>query len=414
LNIALFEDAQVAELCPVTTGRAMFSVTCAGWRLIDLAAHFSSNISVQVRDYLAPIIAADYPELSVNPESYTTNLWLNARLAPTVRNLKTLQSWLSEIGGENKRTGLCHSGHLMACFDPDPAKESTAEAIDRLREFPSRGYQITEPPLDVVQSLHDLIRINEDAFVDNLQYRISRGDYYEIADGVFSAQKVAWPEHVVADTHRGPVVLEKGCKVGPFTMLRGPVYIDNHSQINEHAAIKDFVCVGPHCKIGGEIEATIIEGFSNKQHHGFLGHSYVGSWVNLGAGTCNSDLKNTYGLVNMEKGESKINTGMQFVGCFVGDYAKTAINTSIFTGKTIGACSMVYGVASKNVAAFTNSAQIWNRVTEVSPEIMIRTQERMFGRRDKIQRNVDRQLLVDMYKLTERDRDGLSCEPLVF
>ena len=133
--------------------------------------------------------------------------------------------------------------------------------------------------------------------------------------------------------------------------------------MNEHAALKDGVSLGHHTKVGGEVEASIIEPYSNKQHHGFLGHSYVGSWVNLGAGTCNSDLKNTYGTVNMEYGSidgkgsrdggvQKASTGMQFVGCFIGDYAKTAINTSIFTGKTIGACSMVYGFVTTNVPAF--------------------------------------------------------------
>ena len=92
-------------------------------------------------------------------------------------------------------------------------------------------------------------------------------------------------------------------------------------------------------------------------HHGYLGHSYLGSWVNFGAGTSNSDLKNTYGPVNMEYRGRKIGTGMQFVGCFVGDYVKTAINTSIFTGKTIGVCSMVYGFVTANVPAFCNYAK---------------------------------------------------------
>ena len=414
MNVTIFEDPTVATLCPATTGRAMFSVTCAGWRLIDMAETLTSDISVHVRSYLAPTVTADYPNILVNPDRFSTHLWLNARLAPTMRNLLTLQAWLNENVGSRRKAILCHANQVMASFDSEPSSVSGDEAVDRVCEFHSGDYHVSDPPLDVIQSLHDLIRVNQDAFVDNLQHRLSQGTYFEIADGVFAAEKIVWPNHVVADTHQGPIVLEQGCKIGPFSLIRGPVYIDAHSKINEHSAIKDFVCVGPHCKIGGEVEGTIIEGYSNKQHHGFLGHSYIGSWVNLGAGTCNSDLKNTYGLVNMESNGAKVNTGMQFVGCFMGDYAKTAINTSIFTGKTIGACSMVYGVASKNVAAFTNSAQIWNRVTEVSPEVMIRTQERMFGRRNKTQREVDRQLLVDMFKATESDRNGLSREPLVF
>ena len=87
-----------------------------------------------------------------------------------------------------------------------------------------------------------------------------------------------------------------------------------------------------------------------------MGNSYVGSWINHGAGTCNSDLKNTSGTVKMEYRGESIATGMQFVGCMMGDYAKSAINTGIFTGKTIGVCSMVYGFVTTSVPSFVNFA----------------------------------------------------------
>jgi len=169
--------------------------------------------------------------------------------------------------------------------------------------------------------------------------------------------------------------------------------------------------LGHTTKIGGEIEASIVEPYTNKQHHGFLGHSYLGSWVNLGAGTCNSDLKNTYGKVNMEYGGEKVDTGMQFVGCMMGDYAKTAINTSIFTGKTVGVCSMVYGFVTTNVPSFVNYARSFGQVTELPPEVMQQTQQRMFSRRDVEQRSHDIQLLHDMYELTREERQ-LAGDPL--
>ena len=129
------------------------------------------------------------------------------------------------------------------------------------------------------------------------------------------------------------------------------------------AVLKDGVAIGARAKIGGEIEASIVEPLSNKQHHGFLGHSYVGSWVNLGAGTSNSDLKNTYGSVTMDYGGRRVPSGMQLVGCFIGDYAKTAVNTGIFTGKAIGVCSMAYGFVTTNVPGFTNYARSLGQVT---------------------------------------------------
>ena len=143
----------------------------------------------------------------------------------------------------------------------------------------------------------------------------------------------------------------------------------------EHAALKDGVSLGHTVKIGGEVEASVIEPYTNKQHHGFLGHSYLGSWINLGAGTCNSDLKNTYGKINIQYGEQKVATGMQFLGCIIGDYSKTAINTSIFTGKVIGVCSMMYGFVTSNVPSYVNYARLFGQTALLPADVMISTQQ---------------------------------------
>ena len=153
-------------------------------------------------------------------------------------------------------------------------------------------------------------------------------------------------------------------EVADFTYLVGPVHVGARSRIIERASLKEHVCIGETCKIGGEVEASIIESYTNKQHHGFLGHSWVGSWVNLGAGTSNSDLKNTYGEVRLEYPHRRVETGMQFLGCIIGDYAKSAINTSIFTGKIIGVSSMLYGFVGSNVPSFCNYARSFGQITE--------------------------------------------------
>ncbi len=236
--------------------------------------------------------------------------------------------------------------------------------------------------------------------------------YREVREGVFVAENVTLGEHLVTDTTKGPIVIDHDAVVGPFCFLRGPVYIGPKARVNEHAALKDCVSLGHNIKVGGEVEGSIIEPYSNKQHHGFLGHSYVGSWVNLGAGTSNSDLKNTYGTVNMDYRGEKVSTGMQFVGCFIGDYAKTAINTSIFTGKTIGACSMVYGFVAANVPSFCNYARTFGQVTDLPAEVMISIQQRMFARRQVPQRECDIQLIRDLYARACHERK-LPNEPLV-
>ncbi len=181
-------------------------------------------------------------------------------------------------------------------------------------------------------------------------------------------------------------MIDNDCTVRPFACISGPCRLGERSRINEHASIRPGVAIGPVCKAGGEIEASVLDEYSNKQHGGYLGHSYLGPWVNLGAGTSNSNLKNSYGPVRMEIAGGTIDTGLQLLGCVVGDYARTAVNTSIFTGKLIGACSMVYGTVAANVPSFVNYAQSLGEVTDLPPDIMARTQKRMLQRRGIAQR----------------------------
>ncbi|MCX7038784.1 MAG: glucose-1-phosphate thymidylyltransferase, partial [Spirochaetes bacterium] len=172
----------------------------------------------------------------------------------------------------------------------------------------------------------------------------------------------------------------------------------------------ECVSIGERCKIGGEIEASVIEGYTNKQHHGFLGHSYVGSWVNLGAGTSNSDLKNTYGEVRLEFHHAKVDTGMQFLGAVIGDYAKSAINTSIFTGKIVGVSSMLYGFVGQNVPSFCNYARSFGQITECPVDQAVLIQKRMFARRGIAQSVEDVEVLKAAFELTRSER-LISDEP---
>jgi len=206
------------------------------------------------------------------------------------------------------------------------------------------------------------------------------------------------------------VVLARDVDVGDFTYFVGPVYVGPRSRIIERASLKEHVCVGETCKIGGELEASVIEDFTNKQHHGFLGHSWVGSWVNLGAGTSNSDLKNTYGEVRLEYPHRRIDTGMQFLGAIIGDYAKSAINTSIFTGKIIGVSSMLYGYVGSNVPSFCNYARSFGQITECPVEQAILIQKRMFARRGISQTPEDAELLRAVFERTRSER-LISDEP---
>lgn len=143
------------------------------------------------------------------------------------------------------------------------------------------------------------------------------------------------------------VLIEEGAEIEALAVLdarSGPIYIGKNSVIRPQSYLRGPLSIGPECRIGGEVAHSIFHGFSNKAHYGFIGHSYVGEWVNLGAGTTNSNLKNNYGTVKVYNRGKLIDTDQQFMGCFIGDHSATAIGTMIYTGCVIGVGANIFGV----------------------------------------------------------------------
>ncbi|MFQ5584711.1 MAG: hypothetical protein ACE5GL_09785, partial [Calditrichia bacterium] len=148
---------------------------------------------------------------------------------------------------------------------------------------------------------------------------------------------------VVIDAENGPVWIDEDAVIMANAVLEGPIYIGKKSRIKIGAKLYENTTIGPVCKIGGEVEGSIIQGYSNKQHDGFLGHAYLGSWVNLGADTNNSDLKNNYGMIRVLLNGKPVNSGKRFLGLMMGDHSKTAINTMFNTGTIVGVNCNIFG-----------------------------------------------------------------------
>jgi UDP-N-acetylglucosamine diphosphorylase/glucosamine-1-phosphate N-acetyltransferase len=160
---------------------------------------------------------------------------------------------------------------------------------------------------------------------------------------------------VVVDAEDGPVFIGKGSVLMPNAFIQGPAFIGENCLIKAGSRIYGGTTLGPVCKVGGEVSETIIQGYSNKQHEGFLGHAYLGEWVNIGAGTEVSDLKNTYGTIRVWLDGEMNDTGLMFLGPTIGDHAKTGINTTITTGAVIGVFANLVGsgVSPKFVPSFS-------------------------------------------------------------
>ena len=147
--------------------------------------------------------------------------------------------------------------------------------------------------------------------------------------------------HVVFDATSGPILVARKAVVHAFTRLVGPCFVGNGATILG-GDIRGSA-IGPACKVRGEVSTSIFVGYANKGHEGFVGHSCIGEWANLGAGTTTSNLKNTYGAVTLDTPFGKRETGMQFLGTLMGDHAKTGIGMRLTTGTILGAGASVFG-----------------------------------------------------------------------
>jgi len=416
--VVLFEDLQTEALAPITLARLAATISCGSLRFIDLVDSLELDAFHIGRDHLQLIQIIDFPRLKLlrdagDQQSDRPRLLLNSRLAPTQANLTAIQQLL-ELATDTMVVVMDRKWVAAVLNPPQTIHELHAMGRAGLLEWLEStaiedAVAVTSGiSLQTFEAPHEVISTNMKCLAANLEQRISTGAYRQLQDGVFVAEGASLGQYVLFETSTGPIVIDKDAKIGPYSLLRGPLYVGPKCKILEHSAIKDNVSLGHTTKIGGEVEASVVEPYTNKQHHGFLGHSYLGSWINLGAGTCNSDLKNTYGVVNMEYPLGKSATGMQFLGCVMGDYSKTAINTGIFTGKVIGVCSMMYGFVTGNVPSFVNYARLFGQVAPLPAEVMVATQQRMFSRRNVVQRPCDIQLIHDMYRITQFERTNVA------
>jgi UDP-N-acetylglucosamine diphosphorylase/glucosamine-1-phosphate N-acetyltransferase len=194
----------------------------------------------------------------------------------------------------------------------------------------------------------DVSRMLSQARVDSSARILSDNNFYLAPGAEINAG-------AVIDNRNGPVIVDTNAVVGPLSFVEGPCYIGPETQVFR-GNIRRGCSFGPVCRVGGEIEESIFQGYTNKYHDGFLGHAYVGSWVNLGAMTTNSDLKNNYGNIAVVVNGRKIQSGMMKVGCFIGDHTKTGIGTLLNTGVSIGFSCNIYGgtlVTSAEVPSFS-------------------------------------------------------------
>jgi UDP-N-acetylglucosamine diphosphorylase / glucose-1-phosphate thymidylyltransferase / UDP-N-acetylgalactosamine diphosphorylase / glucosamine-1-phosphate N-acetyltransferase / galactosamine-1-phosphate N-acetyltransferase len=339
MRICIYEDIGGACLEPITLTRPGFALRCGAERLFErqrrqLAA---SEVGFWVRPALADLWTLEEPGHPVNDTAWLRDgatVWINGRWlpGPDVR-----------IDNGSPHFGIVNEQIAYAVF---AAGETPVDDDIDAWLGGWRNRLPTRPVAGVMLDyLWDVVENNGEALQqDAAWFRAEHGARPMPANVavmgpaeqfIVAADAVVEP-FVVADTRGGPVLIDHGAIVHSFCRLEGPCYVGRESWI-VGAKLRANSTIGPCCRIGGEVEASIVQGFSNKYHDGFLGHSYLGEWVNLAAATQTSDLRNDYGIVGVSVNGKRVATGLNKVGSFIGDHTKTGLAALLNTGSTIGA-----------------------------------------------------------------------------
>jgi len=349
MNIVVFEDQFYNNFYPLSLSRPLWElrVGCFTQReRIEYIANINKkqndriNIYYFTREYLVPFFKEKYPRLKINDFSFLDLrdeiLFLNSVIIPDDK-VFTLPKNVVLIQNDIPLAGFIDSTQLKK------AEKITDVLLNSKNVNLEENHSLTrlEYIWDFVESngrqifndFNMLCNHNEMDVDNNVSIIGDRKQLY-LEDNVHIDPFV----HI--DLSAGPVVVRSGTEINSFTRIEGPCYIGRESIILG-AKIRKGCSFGDCCRIGGEVEESIFQGYSNKYHDGFIGHSYIGSWVNLGAMTSNSDLKNNYSSVKVYLPERRINSALLKVGSFIGDFCTTSIGSLISTGASIGVGSMI-------------------------------------------------------------------------
>jgi len=361
MHICLFDEGHHA-LEPLALTRPVFDLLCGQTTLAaKQVRHFAPcQVGVLVRPHLAALYRLQHPTIRVNDQTWLRSepaILVNGRWLPPEHFALSIGGPCLGMVGEEIAYAVVGADRLEYC-----SPQTLADCLDTWkRTLPQHaaGGRLITYPWDLVNNNAEQLCLDFRGAGLSARHGTQEQRLPHVvgpAEKLLVDPTARIDPLVIADTTQGPVVIDRGAVVTAFTRLEGPCYIGPFTHV-VGAKIRAGTTLGPHCRIGGEVEASIVHGYSNKYHDGFLGHAYVGEWVNLGAGTNNSDLRNDYGEVSVSIHGQPVATGLTKVGCFIGDHTKTGLGTLFNTGTNVGIfCNLLPTgpLAPKYVPSFTN------------------------------------------------------------
>jgi len=416
MQICIFEDLHYDKLEPFTYARPAYNLYCGFTRLRDkiIRAYPEAKVILQCRSYLKSFLEIKNTRYSINEIEAGDCLFINGRiLAP--RNLGDI------IPIADTTNKLYKNGDtiIAARVSGDLLERIKSNLNDVLTPTDFDGLPVEQVDVDYFEYMWDFIHKNPKAMQDDYDHFFSSGGFSasdRVRGKVYHGALFVEPDNIVIeegavvrpgavlDASSGPIFLDKHSIVYPNAVLEGPVYIGEGTHVKSGARIYDSVSIGKVCKVGGEIEQTVMLPYSNKQHSGFMGHSYIGSWVNIGADTNCSDLKNNYGNVKIHVGGEYVDSGHQFLGLIMADHSKVAINSMFNTGTVVGFFCNIFGAdfPPKFIPSFSWGGS--GSITTYDLERSIETAKRVMARRNKVMHETEERLLRKVFDLTQKER----------
>jgi len=410
-EIRLFEDSQYRTLLPLVYTRPISALRCGILLLEEKVAkrYPKTPITLLCRDYIADLLkgrnAVGINRTTVGKEGA---LFLNARLI--------LRETIPLEGKEE--VGVQDDVIVYARLSQENAKKLTPETFLQEKALKLlKGVKVKKVNATLVSYQWDLVGANGDEIVNDFELLVGKkgknlgkvypGSHLLNPSQIYIGKGSKIKPCVVLDAESGPIYIGENVTVFPNSVVEGPAYIGDESKLKINAKIYENTSIGPVCKVGGEVEGSIIHGYSNKQHDGFLGHAYIGEWCNLGAGTSNSDLKNNYGNVKVYVDGKMVDSGSMFVGLTMGDHSKAGVNTMFNTGTVVGVCSNVFGAGfpPKMIPSFAwggpqgLTTYKLEKGLEVAERVMARRKVRLGAREEKLFRNI--------FTMTKEERASL-------
>ena len=387
----VFENQQQQLLFPLNQIKASFELRCGAFtnlERIQKSIDINDEIHLFVRDELKGIIQKRNPDLKVNPQILSKGIWINGAAIWSKDSIKGISS-SKTYTNKGEVVALHSKEEIPLDIALDFIKESSSVSIELHIPFMHNSW-------DAIFLQSKILLTDAFHFIDFHHGTIHPSVIIENGDNIYIGKNVEIRPGVILDATSGAIILSDNVYIDAGAIIQGPVFIGSSSIVNPGAKLRKNISLGPMCKVGGELEDCIFEGYSNKQHDGFLGHSHIGEWVNLGANTNNSDLKNNYSFIKIKIGDKQIITKHQFLGSIIGDYVRTGISTMLNTGTVIGLGANIFGSGfqPKFIPSFS-----WGINDKTDINKFFQTIDNMRRRRDLELFKEEKELLLKIYTI---------------